>query len=59
MGNLKKDTPMFPRIKKSGKCQYIQIVENRREEGKTKLYSSLKDWERNNAPYRVFNSVQQ
>ena len=27
---------MFPRIKKSGKYQYLQIVENRRERGKTK-----------------------
>ncbi|MDP8239444.1 MAG: IS1634 family transposase [Candidatus Hatepunaea meridiana] len=27
---------MFPRIKKSGKYQYVQIVENRREDGKTK-----------------------
>jgi transposase len=32
----KKEAPLFARIKKSGKYQYLQIVENRKEEGKVK-----------------------
>lgn len=30
------EAPMFARVKKSGKYQYLQIVENRKEEGKVK-----------------------
>jgi transposase len=32
----KKEAPLFARIKKSGKYQYLQIVENRKEKGKVK-----------------------
>ena len=27
---------MFARVKKSGKCQYLQIVENRKDKGKVR-----------------------
>jgi hypothetical protein len=30
------EAPMFARVKKSGKYQYLQIVENRKEKGKVK-----------------------
>lgn len=36
MGRLNKESPMFARVKKSGKYQYLQIVENRKEKGKVK-----------------------
>lgn len=32
----RKEAPLFARIKKSGKYQYLQIVENRKENGKVK-----------------------
>ena len=34
--SLKKGAPMFARVKKSGKYQYLQIVENRKEAGKVR-----------------------
>jgi hypothetical protein len=34
--SLKKDAPMFARVKKSGKYQYLQIVENRKVQGKVR-----------------------
>ena len=34
--SLIKEAPMFARVKKSGKYQYLQIVENRKEKGKVK-----------------------
>jgi hypothetical protein len=30
------EAPMFASVKKSGKYQYLQIVENRKEKGKVK-----------------------
>ena len=33
---LRMEAPMFARIKKSGKYQYLQIVENRKESGKVR-----------------------
>lgn len=33
---LEMEAPMFARIKRSGKYQYLQIVENRKERGKVK-----------------------
>jgi transposase len=32
----KKEAPLFARVKKTGKYQYLQIVENRKEKGKVK-----------------------
>lgn len=34
--SFKKEAPVFARIKKSGKYQYLQLVENRKENGKVK-----------------------
>jgi len=36
MGVSKKEAPMFARVKKSGKYQYLQIVENNKVKGKVK-----------------------
>ncbi len=34
--SFKKEAPVFARIKKSGKYTYLQIIENRKENGKVK-----------------------
>jgi len=36
MGVSRKETPMFARIKKTGKYQYLQIVENNKVKGRVK-----------------------
>ena len=41
---------MFARVKKSGKYQYLQIVENRKEKGKVKqrgrIVGKRNDWKK-------------
>jgi hypothetical protein len=36
--SLKKEVPVFARLKKSGKYQYLQIVQNHKENGKVKQH---------------------